>query len=128
MDSQAFKFSKNPIIFWVVSMPCYLWQIFVGESLRLYHLFSIPELLRTLFAPWKRDEIATEDLALSDKLQVFAGNMASRFIAFIIRTMTIFTGMLCIGFWFILGLVLIVAQVILPIWVILLLVFRLRMG
>lgn len=121
MNSQPLHFSRNPVVFWFVSLPMAMWQITVGETLRLYHVFSIPELFRTLFAPWKRDEYSTEGLALSDKFHVWTGNIAGRFVAFIIRSITIFVGFICTGGFFLLGVGLIIGQMLLPLWIVLIL-------
>ncbi len=53
-------------------------------------LFSVRICLRTLFAPWKRDEISYEGLSLQQKFQVWTLNLASRLIGAAIKTITIF--------------------------------------
>lgn len=114
MNSATFRFSRNPIIFWFVSFPAYLWMITIGESRRVYHSFSVPELFRTLFAPWKRDDVSTENMALSDRFQVWGGNLAGRFIALIVRSMTICVGLICVGFIFIVGVSFVIAVMAFP--------------
>lgn len=52
-------------------------------------LFSVTICLKTLFAPWKRDKISYEGLSLQQQFQVWALNMSSRFIGFIIKLITL---------------------------------------
>lgn len=120
------SFSRNPITFWLISMPTYLWDIVSNETIRLYHLFSIPELIRTLFAPWKRDETSMEGLALSDKMHIMVGNLATRLVALIIRSVTILIGLAAMGGYFTAGVIIIGAQVCLPIVAILFIWLGLR--
>jgi hypothetical protein len=120
------KFSKNPFIFWFISLPIAIWDLALGQSERLYHLFSIPELARTLFAPWKRDEFSSEGLALNDRVNIWAGNLATRFVAAIIRSLTIFVGLLGMVAVLVLGCVFITIIFFLPIIIILILIYGLR--
>lgn len=103
MNSANFRFLKNPILFWYVSLPAYFWMVLIGECGRIYHVFSVPELFRTLFAPWKRDDTPTGNMSLGDKFQVMVGNMATRFVAFFIRLTTIMVGFLVVTSIFLLG-------------------------
>lgn len=105
MNSASFRFSRNPLIFWYVSLPAYFWMVTMGECKRVYHSFSVPELMRTLFAPWKRDAVSTDHMSLQEKFQVMVGNMATRFVAFLIRSGTILVGFLMVGLTFLLGIV-----------------------
>ncbi len=107
-------FSRNPVTFWFVSMPIFLWIVFSKQTMRFYHIFSIPELARTLFAPWKRDEISMEGFSLGDKFHIWIENLATRFIAFIIRSITIGVGFASMAAWFVLGLILILLVLIWP--------------
>lgn len=126
MNSQSFRFSKNPITFWCVSLPTYLWAIISGETNRLYHIFSIPELIRTFFAPWKRDEVSTENLSLQDRFQIIAGNIATRIIAFFIRGATILVGLIAMAAFSVLGVGLIIFQVLLPVWAVVIIILGVR--
>ena len=57
----------------------------------LFDLFSVKLSLSTLFAPWKRDQIGSENLSLKEQLQVWLLNLSSRFVGFWIKIFTIFT-------------------------------------
>jgi len=54
-----------------------------------FDLFSVSICIKTLFAPWKRDEISYEGLSLQQKFQVWTLNLASRFIGFMIKSTAI---------------------------------------
>ena len=103
MNSMSFRFSRNPILFWFVSLPAYFWMVTLGQCGRMYHMFSVPELFRTLFAPWKRDYVATDHMSLGDKFQIMVGNLATRFVAFIIRSITILIGFMAVAMIFLFG-------------------------
>ncbi len=119
MNSQSFRFSKNPILFWFVSLPGYVWMVTSGQTKRTYHTFSVPELFRTLFAPWKRDEVSTSNMSLGDKFRVMVGNMAGRFVAAIIRFITIFIGFGLTALVFLFGILVLTLVVVFPILVVL---------
>lgn len=57
----------------------------------IFDLFSVKISLRTLFAPWKRDQIYYENLSLQQQLQVWLLNLTSRFVGFWVKAFTIFT-------------------------------------
>ena len=78
-------------------------------------MFSVPILLRTMFAPWKQTVIiARRDQALSDKVQAWIGNQVSRFVGFGVRVLVLLTAMLCIVFVSIVGIVTMIIWPILP--------------
>ncbi|MDO8513653.1 MAG: hypothetical protein Q7S37_04080 [bacterium] len=95
----------------------------MGECKRIYHSFSVPELFRTLFSPWKRDEVPTDNLSLGDKFHVWVGNLATRFVAFIIRSFTIIIGFFMVGFIFIFGITLIVIDLAFPLLIVLMVIW-----
>ncbi len=52
-------------------------------------IFSLPTLLRTLFAPWKNDVMSAQNVSLGDQLKIWEMNLASRLIGFLVRTVVI---------------------------------------
>ncbi|TSC93505.1 MAG: hypothetical protein CEN89_42 [Candidatus Berkelbacteria bacterium Licking1014_7] len=58
--------------------------------------FSIFELARTLFSPWRRDIIYAVHPTLQQLFQIFALNLASRFFGLIIRLVTLIAGLLIV--------------------------------
>lgn len=54
-----------------------------------FDLFSVKICLKTLFAPWKRDELSYEGLSLQQKFQIWTLNLSSRFIGFVIKIFTL---------------------------------------
>ncbi len=54
--------------------------------LKISDLFSVKLLLKTFFAPWKRDVIPLEGLPLNMMLRVIMMNLVSRFIGAVIKT------------------------------------------
>lgn len=59
--------------------------------------FSIPILLKTLFAPWHR-MITYPGRALEDKFKAAIDNIVSRMVGFVIRLMVVITATLMILF------------------------------
>lgn len=60
----------------------------------LYDLFSIRLCFKTLFSPWKRDQISYQNLSLQQQFQVWTLNLSSRFIGAFIKLFTIVTFLL----------------------------------
>lgn len=58
----------------------------------LMSFFSIPLLLGTLFAPWRRDTISLDRLPIRYWTQAILNNIVSRFIGFFIRFAVIVAG------------------------------------
>jgi predicted methyltransferase MtxX (methanogen marker protein 4) len=63
---------------------------------KIRQFFSISLLFRTLFAPWKRDEINMGNLSLQDRLRVLVMNLISRLVGAIVRGGTIVVGIISI--------------------------------
>jgi len=77
--------------------------------------FSIPLLLRTLFAPWRRD-ITRKPKGLDFKklFEYFAFNTISRGLGFLVRFITVLVGMLFIVFTILAGAIFFVFWIFLP--------------
>jgi hypothetical protein len=97
---------------WYGYLPRRLFLAFEASMVSLLDLFSVKILLKTLFAPWKRDLISTDGLSIQEKFQIWMLNLASRFIGFLVKTfvlitflivfavaLIVFVGLYC--FWFV---------------------------
>lgn len=79
----------------------------------LIQVFSIPILLKTLFAPWKR--ITTNPgKSIAEKLRALLDNLVSRIIGFLTRTIVIITSIIIILITAIVGLILFIIWPLLP--------------
>ena len=88
------------------------WKNFVIFSLEY---FSIPLLLKTLFAPWKRDITRKpRGLDLKKLFEYITFNLISRSIGFIIRFLTICVGILFFFFVAIAGAMFFIIWIFLP--------------
>lgn len=91
-----------------------LHQLFVLRTRHIAEFFSITDLLKTLFAPFRQDVIDTSRAPLSVKLQAFGGNIISRIFGFLIRTTLIMVGLLTIILHIFVGIAAIIAWPFLP--------------
>lgn len=71
-------------------------QLFVVRTVHIAEFFSIADLLKTLFAPFRQDATDTSRAPLGVKLQAFGGNIISRVFGFLIRTTLIVVGIITI--------------------------------
>lgn len=65
---------------------------FIERSSRVLDFFSIPELLRTLFAPFRQDSFQAKGAPLGIRLQALGENIISRCIGLLIRLALIVAG------------------------------------
>lgn len=93
-------------------------QFFVVYIKRTIDFFSISELLKTLFAPFRQDMLQTKGAPLSIKLQAFAGNVISRFFGFIVRISIIGVGVLALITCIFMGALVVVGWPVVPIGII----------
>ncbi len=83
----------------------------------VFHFFSIPLLLRTFFAPWKRIEATreTQGLNIGDYISTKLVNTIMRFIGACMRTALIFAGLAILGTVVLAGLAFFVLWTLLPV-------------
>ena len=77
----------------------------VVRSQRLAEFFSIPDLLRTLFAPFRQDSFQTKGAPIGVRLQILGGNIISRVLGFFIRLSLIAVGIIALFINFVFGVV-----------------------
>lgn len=78
-------------------------------------MFSVPILLRTMFAPWKQTVVVSRrDQALNDKVQAWIGNQVSRFVGFGVRCLALLAATFSMAFVGLIGLVTIAVWPLLP--------------
>lgn len=84
------------------------------SSLRaIWYIFSIPILLKTLFAPWKR--IQTEaGKGLQNIFRAMLDNIVSRAVGFTIRLFTIIAALICIIVMIVVGMIMLIVWPFLP--------------
>lgn len=83
-----------------------------------YHFFSIPVLVRTWVAPWRRlgESYPTGALNISAKLEVLVVNTLMRVVGLVARTFVVFLGLLVCLILALLGLLALGVWLVLP-WV-----------
>jgi len=97
-----------------------IWKNFI---IFIQEYYSIPLLLKTLIAPWKRDVTRKpRGLNIKKLLEAFAFNAISRTIGFLIRSVTIIFGLICLAGVVILGFIALIAWLILPLGLIFLII------
>ena len=101
-------------ILWYIYSIKKLSQIVWLIVLKNLDYFSIPILLKTLFAPWKRDVLSTQNLSLNEKMRMGVFNLMSRLIGAVIRLFTIFFGLILTLLLLIFGIIVIIIWAFLP--------------
>ena len=116
-DSQEGKLDKVPNFFewWLVDEPINLWAIVTGITRRVLIFFSIPVLIKTLFAPWKRDVHSAVNSSLDVIVKVLIDNLISRLIGFVVRIITIIVGLLVTIITFVAGMAFLLFWFFLPV-------------
>lgn len=102
-DSRVQSQKKLPNFFgwWLVDQPIQLWGLTAKITHSVLIFFSIPVLIRTLFAPWKRDIYTPKNASLDIIFKTIIDNFISRLIGFIVRFFTIIVGLVATGVCFI---------------------------
>jgi len=101
-------------LWWIKVVPTDIFNITLKIIGKFFDFFSIDLLLKTLFLPWKRDEIDSSNLSLDLKFRVWIMNLVSRFIGAIVRLGVVLIGSGTIVLAFAAGIILIVGFLVLP--------------
>ena len=84
----------------------------------VYHYFSIPNLVKTLFSPWERlHEKYLSVFRFEDWLGALATNTIMRIVGAITRIFTIILGFICIALLFFLEIFFIVVWPLIPVFI-----------
>lgn len=89
-------------------------RMFVVQAGRILQFFSITDLLKTLFSPFRQDSLETKGAPIGVKLQVMGGNIISRFFGFVVRTVLIVAGLFTVALHYAFGAVVVVAWPLAP--------------
>ena len=79
-----------------------------------YLSFSVPILLRTMFAPWRRI-MTPPGKSLEQKMHALVDNIVSRCVGFAVRLLALFAALLIMLFYAVIGGVLLILWPVLPI-------------
>ncbi len=103
------------------------WEYRKQLSQAMYSFFSISLLSKTLFDPWRHDEVDTSRLAVKDRFQALGQNLISRLIGFMLRSWAILTGYLMMGVIYIGTALFVLAWYLMPILLLLSIFYGLRL-
>lgn len=81
----------------------------------LTDLFSVKLLLKTLFAPWKRDQISAEGQSLQQRFQVWSLNLTSRLIGAVVKLIVMLVFLAVASFALLLAIIAIIVWLLWPI-------------
>jgi len=90
-------------------------QVYVVELKRIFEFFSVSDLLKTLFSPFRQDYIDTTKAPIGIKLQVFGSNLISRMLGAMIRITLISAGLISAVLFIIAGFLFVIAWPFIPI-------------
>lgn len=77
-------------------IPRLIFKVGRGYLSRVYFGFSIPILVRTVFAPWRRDIESAANQPLTVQLRVIVDNLVSRVFGAVVRLSTLVIGGLAV--------------------------------
>jgi len=103
-----------------------LWQAIEVITAKVFASFSIGNLARTLFNPWKRDSYSVENASIDVRLRIWLDNAISRLIGALMRSVVILIGLGITILFFGFAIVLFIIWLSLPIVVIALIVNGVR--
>lgn len=86
--------APNFLVWWFVVEPKKVWQRTIFATRKTFGYFSVGLLLKTLFSPWKRDIRRPVNASIDVIFRMILDNLVSRFVGFIIRSVTIVLGLM----------------------------------
>lgn len=86
----------------------------VVRNRHIIDFFSVRDLLKTMFAPFRQDSIDTKRAPVGLKLQALGGNIISRIFGLLIRSLLVVAGLMLVVLNTVVGLVVIVIWPLLP--------------
>lgn len=119
MNSQT----KNVFSLWLFwhffEMPKFLFSVWKNYLMFATNYFSIPLLLKTFFAPWRKNAwVYPKGFDIGEIFGTFISNIFSRFLGAIMRIFLIIFGIIFQIFVFIAGLVIIFLWIFMPVLII----------
>lgn len=104
-----------PFIYWWYGyVPKKLYQGLIISLGKLYHYFSVPYLLKHLFAPWKKDVSTAPARSIEELFKAAVFNLIPRVIGFFIRSGTIICGLILVILAFFFGIIIIICWLAMP--------------
>ena len=67
--------------------------VFVQQGAKILHFFSITDLLKTLFAPFRQDAVNVKGAPIGIRLQALGENIISRILGLMIRLVLVVLGL-----------------------------------
>lgn len=97
------------------------WNALGARLKRTYYGFSVPQLSRTLFAPWRRI-VSLGGGSLGERLRAMIDNLVSRCVGLVVRLITLFAAAMIIIWWIIIAIGQLVIWPLVPVGAIILIV------
>lgn len=107
-------FILDSLYWWYGAGWSYLLSKNIEQLQSIAQMFSMIELLKTLFAPFRQTLTGKVQGTLGDKLRAFGDRMFSRCIGFVVRSTLIFTGLIVLSIRFVISLFSFIFWLLLP--------------
>jgi hypothetical protein len=112
-------FTKSILItfisWWYLEFPWQIIKVFKLALISLIQSFSILEILKTFFAPWKKTFDSVGGKSIAEKFNALMDNFISRGVGATVRTFLIITALLLVVVYFILLIVVLIIWLVGPI-------------
>jgi hypothetical protein len=97
------------------------WNSLGGRLKRTYYGFSVPQLSRTLFSPWRRI-VTLGGGSLGERLRAMLDNLVSRCVGLVVRLLTLLAAALILIWWIVIAVVQLVIWPLVPLLAVFLIV------